>query len=307
MKNKHGVGISHASFGEILQGRFPDTKKSFLVTLPVDKYAKAFFYPDLEQNDIIVFPEYKSKAKKAVDLFREHINSSIGGTLYIESEIPEGKGLSSSSADLVASVRAFADSFDLTPDNELLGNIMAKIEPSDGVMFDSTVVYYNLEGGCGPHIESIPEFTVIGVDEGGIVDTLDCYKNVEKRKIATLIRQEELLSDLISAANRGSLHDVGKVSTESALINQDIIFKKSLEDLLVIRDRYNLPGVVTSHTGTYIGLIIEHNSNYPYIVNKVTELLVEKNYEFTIFKTISNYKERTDIRDYEEDLVLKEL
>ncbi|WP_214749424.1 hypothetical protein [Exiguobacterium sp. s189] len=290
MRHKHGVGISHASFGEILQGRFLSDKKSFLVTLPVDKFAKAFFYPDSEKRDISVFPEYKSKAKKAVDLFREHINSPIGGTLYIESEIPEGKGLSSSSADLVASMRAFADSLNLIADNHLLGKIMAKIEPSDGVMYDSTVVYYNLEGGCGPEIESIPEFTIIGVDDGGTVNTLDCYKNAEKRSLETLKRQEKLLTDLIDAANRGSLADVGKVSTESALLNQDVIHKKCLEDLLVIKDRFNLPGIVTSHTGTYIGLIIEHDSNYLNIVNKVTSLLVEKQYEFTIFKTKSILK-----------------
>jgi L-threonine kinase len=61
-----------------------------------------------------------------------------GGTLILQSRLPEGKGHASSSADLVATVRA-TDATGVTPTRRQIESMLATIEPSDGVMYSGVV------------------------------------------------------------------------------------------------------------------------------------------------------------------------
>lgn len=55
------------------------------------------------------------------------------GQLRLESDIPRGKGLASSTADLIASCRAVARYHRLPLDPDVLETILRDIEPSDGL------------------------------------------------------------------------------------------------------------------------------------------------------------------------------
>ncbi|MEI5992056.1 hypothetical protein A5881_003612 [Enterococcus termitis] len=286
MNIKIGKGVAHASFGELLQGRLPENDRSFLVTLPIDMFAKATFYPNPNKPEIIIIPDYKKKALKAINILKKSIENDLGGTVYVDSNIPECKGLSSSSADLVAAVRAFADSINYAISNEEIGHIMAQIEPSDAVMYDSTVVFYNCEGVRGEYVPKLPNFTIVGVDDGGMVNTEDCYKSLNKRDLRIFEKHEKLLEEFVAAAEKNDIWEIGRISTESSILNQEILFKKSLDKLLSVKEECKLPGIVTSHTGTYIGLIVNHDKNYLDNMNKVTEKLIENDFNFSIFNTI---------------------
>lgn len=66
---------------------------------------------------------------KKGDIKRFHIK--LGGHLEIHSNIPAGKGLASSSADITAEIRAISDSYSLPLTNEMISTISAKVEPTD--------------------------------------------------------------------------------------------------------------------------------------------------------------------------------
>ena len=92
-------GFSYGAFGELLQGVLSNDRH-FLVNLPINIKSKAYFNPQSSKK-FIVYPKFKEKIKNFINLFCNYYGIVAGGYLSIESEIPIGKGLSSSTADLI--------------------------------------------------------------------------------------------------------------------------------------------------------------------------------------------------------------
>jgi len=287
---KMGNGRANGTFGEFLQGRFSESKKSFIVTLPIKLYSYAKYAPTKNYQDVFVMPSYKTKAYQLINILRERFEIKEGGLLIIKSEIPEGKGLASSSADLLASARAFLDAYDLIMTDEELGLLLSLIEPTDGVMFNEVVAFYSQEGKCIENLGNIPKIYIIGIDEGGIVDTLEYNTYIDQH-----MREEErrnfnsLLEDMITAFKRKDIYEVGKISTQSAEINQRFLQKKNLDILMDIKNKHSLPGVVITHSGTYSGLILDESSfNNHLMVTEILKELNEKKIEYTFFESMGD-------------------
>lgn len=287
---KMGTGRANGTFGEFLQGRFSNSKKSFIVTLPIKLYSYSKYAPTKNYHDVFVMPSYKTKAYQLVNALREKFEIKEGGLLIIKSEIPEGKGLASSSADLLASARAFLDAYDLALTDEELGLLLSSIEPTDGVMFNEVVAFYSQEGRCIENLGNVPKIYIIGIDEGGIVDTFEYNSYIDEH-----MREEErsnfnnLLEDMIAAFKRKDIHAIGQISTKSAEINQKFLQKEKLNILMDIKNRYSLPGVVITHSGTYSGLILDESGfNNHLMVTEILKELNEKKIEYTLFESMGD-------------------
>jgi len=285
-----GNGRANGTFGEFLQGRFSKCKKSFIVTLPIKLYSYAKYAPTKNYHDVFVMPSYKTKAYRLINALREKFEIKEGGMLVIKSEIPEGKGLASSSADLLASARAFLDAYDLTMTNEELGLLLSSIEPTDGVMFNEVVAFYSQEGKCIENLGNIPKIYIIGIDEGGVIDTLEYNNYIDEH-----MQEEErrhfntLLEDMIIAFKRKDINKIGNISTKSAEINQKFLQKKNLNILMDIKNKYSLPGVVITHSGTYSGLILDESSfNNHLMLTNILKELNEKKIEYTLFESMGD-------------------
>src|SRR6266704_6865331 len=94
---KVGTGMAFGTFGELLQGRLSEEHGDFLVTLPISRYSYAIFVADPTCQDVTVFPPEKQKSKMLACLLLEHSALPYGGRLILQSELPVGKGLASSS------------------------------------------------------------------------------------------------------------------------------------------------------------------------------------------------------------------
>lgn len=258
---KIGQGEAYASFGEIIQGNRYRTKESYLVTLPIECKTRVYYESD-KSGRIKVKPEYKTKILTVMSYLSQFLNISISGTFTIDSNIAEGKGLSSSSADLVAAIRAYASISDVKISNDLIGKAIASVEPSDAVMYDECVLFYNRRGKCIKKFNFIPRVTILAVDEGGVVDTLDCYKARSKQSSDTFLLQEKLLKNLIIAMANKDIAEIGKVCTQSAIINQEVLPKRLLPLMLQIANELSLSGIMVSHTGTYIGLLLDEDDTH---------------------------------------------
>ena len=192
-------GRAFASFGEIVQGRL-SSGEDFLVTLPVDlwshcrlisqsnrKLSKDPFNKPQNGNGGKQFNELSdrvfgtpniietelSKSKAIALALLEHFDQTSGHhiQLIFNQNIPIGKGLSSSTADMLAVVRAFEAQFGVTLSPCLISELFTAIEPHDALHYPSCVAYNHRRGRLLQTFDYILDFQIIGNHSGGVMST----------------------------------------------------------------------------------------------------------------------------------------
>jgi len=255
---KGAVGKAHGTFGELLQGSLPGEDGHFLVTLPINRFAYATFFKNDRAGSVIVKPPHKTKSRDLALSILQAIAPRVGGELVLRGDLEEGKGLSSSSADLVATSRAIAAAIGKEVDLNVLLTCMGRLEPSDGVMFDTCIVFHHRRVIPGQVLGSPPSIRIYSIDEGGTIDTV-CYN---KALVNYAPSEEEeysvLLGRLATAFRDRDLELLGSVCTRGAYLNQKRNPKILLDTAHAISDRCGALGVVVTHSGTVLGIMLSH-------------------------------------------------
>ena len=110
-------GCGHASghYGEIVQGIFQGNDGNAqrgLVTMPCPLAVVHAAFEGSADKALEVSPSTSKKALNAARLTLDRLGqSSFGGVITIESNIPEGLGMGSSTADVIATIRAVSNAF----------------------------------------------------------------------------------------------------------------------------------------------------------------------------------------------------
>ncbi len=284
-----GTGAAFGTFGELLQGRFVEQHRSldFLVTFPMEIYSHAAFIPDDSINTVVVLPAWKQKSQLLANRILEHYEMPPGGRLILDSDLPAGKGLASSSADLVATARALSSSFGLPISNELLQSFMREIEPSDGVMYPGVVSFYHRQVQLREFLGPLPPIAIVGLDEGGMLDT--CQFNQYPKNFTRSEEQEYLylLNTISTAIKKEDICTIGKVSTRSALLNQRINKKQTLYEIIAICEEVQGLGIAVAHSGTCIGILLSpQNELYPYQLQTASNHLARFGMETGIYYSL---------------------
>ncbi|KAB8028571.1 hypothetical protein [Fluviispira multicolorata] len=159
--------ICHGTFGELIQGVIHS--KPFLITLPIQKFSCVKYYEGIAKNNRELFV----KSYLAADILREKLGKEGVYALDIHSELTRGKGLASSSADIVATLKAILhnENYDEESESELISSICRQVEPTDGVMFPGFNAYFHHDCKLKEKLGFFP-IEIIGVVEDGFVDTL---------------------------------------------------------------------------------------------------------------------------------------
>jgi L-threonine kinase len=257
-------GISASSTGtcgELVQGQFCNGD-DFLVTLPVNMWSEICLELDFDSSAVQSMPASKEKAKLAVRKTLDHLGfPSLGAKFYVTSEIPEGKGMASSTADIVAACRATAQALGQDLSSEEISRIAISIEPSDGIMYPGVACYNHRRGELIEHLGNLPPTAILAVDLGGLVDTL-CFNRIPKNYSA---EELEMLAQAYELVRVGmceqSLEKIGMAATMSAQVNQRLLPKPRLETLIEISAKYNAYGVCIAHSGTVAGLLFEQGKD----------------------------------------------
>ncbi len=252
-----GIGWCLGTFGELLQGVLPTERREFLVTLPITEGSTAEFTAVRGFEGVRVSPPHKEKSRRLAEGLLRFYNLEAGGELRIESELHEGKGFASSSADMVATARAIESAFGIHIPRHSLARIMSAIEPSDGVMYEGIVSFHQREGIVHGRLGTLPSLTIVALDEGGGAETTELCEDRGFHSAGRLDEYERLLQDLRRAVKQRHLPSVGDVATRSAILNQDVLPKEHLELFLDLRARYDALGVVATHSGTCLGLLLD--------------------------------------------------
>lgn len=263
-----GYGKSYGTFGELLQGILPN-QRNFMVTFPIQLFSYAIFIPDYNLNEVIVFPKHKIKSSLLAQSILNYYNILFGGRLIIKSELPEGKGLASSSADLIATAYAVARSFNFKITEETIAQLICPIEPSDGIMYQGIVSFYYKELKLIEYIGSLPSIVILAIDEGGEIDTIEYNSKQKFYSQKDVIKYENMLYNMTKAIQNKDLNTVGIISTESAIMNQKKNPKEYLKYFIKISNELNILGVAVAHSGTFIGLLLD-----PLSINFVQQKLL---------------------------------
>lgn len=251
--------------GELVQGRVGDL--DFLVSCPIDIYARAEVWlgspPQGDVGVVCVSAPFGqgtgTKAALAVRRTLDYLGTGdTGAWLRITNPLPPGKGLGTSTADIVAAAVATARAAgqELTP--AAVARIALSIEPSDGVMFPGLAVFDHRRGRAGRSLGDPPPAEVLIVDFGGEVDTaafngrpdLDRLNRAKERAV------RRALALVIRGIKQGNPRLIGEAATISALAHQPILPKRGLERLAAAVTRRGALGVVTAHSGTVAGILV---------------------------------------------------
>lgn len=252
---EEGVGAACGTFGELLQGVLPDGT-AFLATLPISLGSRARFRYD-RYGPLHVYPAHKTKSLTLARAMLDAHGDGGGGTLLLDSDLLVGKGLASSSADLVATARGIGAALGLDTSPTTVEDWLRPVEPTDGVMHAGVVVFEHRAVRLRAALGALPPVTVVAVDEGGHVDTVG--HNRRTRHVPPGLRREyaRLVDDLTRAVRHADLRAVGAVATRSAVLNQYRLPKRNLDAMIGIAERVGAPGVVCTHSGTMLGLLLD--------------------------------------------------
>jgi L-threonine kinase len=243
------------SCGELVQGTV--SGRNFLITCPVDIWSDVTVESGSQESAA------GEKTLEAVRKTWDYLGYSNGSfSVTVDTTLPAGKGMASSSADISAACLAAAVIAGRQLSTDEIADIALSIEPTDGIFYPGIVMFDHLGGklrrllGCPP-----PMFTAI-FDAGGEVDTLEFNKRSDLKELnkakERLVRRASSL--VVRGLARGDSSLIGQGATISALANQSILFKSCLQVIAEIAPRFGAVGVNTAHSGTVVGIIFPDNA-----------------------------------------------
>lgn len=246
--------------GEFIQGSIQGQR--FLVTCPINRYSYAI--SDVQHPLPISSVSLQSKAYKAYQSVKKLLGvpDTVDTPIYLHSDILQGKGLASSSADISVVAMATALSYGYTLSMDELSSLCLSIEPSDAPFYQGIVQFDYIQGACCDVLGTCPPMRIAIFDEGGTIDTIQF--NHQKNLPQLIDEKEEFMVEALAKFKEGiQTHNVkliGEASTISSFANQRILHKASLYDLHQIGVACNAIGTIIAHSGTILGLLFPPDS-----------------------------------------------
>jgi L-threonine kinase len=230
---------------------------NFLVTCPVNLYSQVTVSLSSGNNWV---GNTGHKTMQAVQKTLEHLGLSFDGIkIQVESELPAGKGMASSSADISAACLATALAARRSIDMATICEIALAIEPTDGIFLPGITMIDHVTGRVRRLMGEPPEITIAVLDAGGEVDTIDFNHRSDLAELNYLKEPEVLtaLQMVEQGIQRGDCTLIGAAATLSALANQSSLFKPSLDRIIEISRSFGAIGVNAAHSGTVLGVMFD--------------------------------------------------
>ncbi len=258
------------SCGELMQGQIDNIP--FLVTSPINRYTTVTIHPNMSQENYVL----GDKAKRAIQLTCDYLNvDSFSSALEIVSELPVGKGMASSSADILATCYAVALSFGRWLGEQEAYRLALQVEPTDAVCYRGIVLADHIGGRRFERMGEAPRIRIAVFDYGGMVDTVAF--NMRRDLIGLNRAKQQRIAEALFYIRKGFLTNntafIGKGTTISAIANQPILYKEGLMDIIQIAKEEGAVGVNVAHSGTVLGVLFDEASckNYERCIARVEQ------------------------------------
>ncbi|QES57097.1 GHMP kinase [Streptomyces venezuelae] len=268
---RHGAGHASCHHGEILQGVFLDAagrRCPGLVTLPMTGMgSRAEFTrrPGTPPERLTVLPGDRTKAARAAALTVGECaprcgEPPCGGELRITGDIPVGLGMGSSTSDVIAVVRAVADSYGVRLAPGTVARLAVRAEQAcDPLMLDARPVLFAQREGRVLEVlgARLPPLVVVGCALGGgaPVDTLALpSRTYDESDVRAFGRLRTLLRRAVTTGDAALL---GRVASASARRGQELLRHPEFDALDGVARRLGALGVQIAHSGAVAGLLLD--------------------------------------------------
>ncbi len=262
------------SCGELVQGTHGGTP--YLVTCPINLYTRVTI-TDKHKN----VSGLGVKSQAALNRTLHYLGKSeFDFGITLSSELPIGKGMASSSADIAAVCFAVAAAYGVELTAPEVSRIAAGIEPTDGVFFENIIRINHMTGECLETMVDFPRLQIAVFDVGGAVDTVTFHQRTDLDELSI---KNEQRTDAAMALIRSSTSPEAwaKAATESSLANQTILPKKGLPELIDSAVKRGALGVNIAHSGTVIGVLFSPETTQEHIDEIVGRLAAQfKNLQY---------------------------
>ena len=264
--------------GELAQGMLNGIL--CMVTCPIDMYSTATVelrrdpagQKPTGQEPRISAPADSPKAGRAARATLDFLETpgmntpgmntrEMNGTLWLDSHLPRGKGMASSTADVAATIVATATALGRELSPSQVAHIALSVEPSDGVMLPYIAVFDHREGRIVRSLGQPPPMRVLVLDFGGSVDTQE-FNQADRHDILKELEptMEEAACLIEEGITRRDPLRIGLGATLSACTNQRILFNPHLNHALELSREVGAVGVNVAHSGTVIGMLFRDDA-----------------------------------------------
>lgn len=287
-------GVCPASCGEFVQGVLDN--EEYLSSYAINLFSVA----TLEESREVIKNGPK-KSRRAMELVFERFNIPVEDSekisLNIKSQIPVGKGMASSTADIGATIKATLSMLDKTLTGEEMSKLAVQIEATDSLLLSSHSIFNPLTADVKKYLSGIDDVKVIILEPNDILDTKSIrmtpnYKIYKMENRDIIKRSFELLDEGLA---KKDMNLVGQACTSSGLANENIHKKPYLKEIIQIGDKFGCYGVNIAHSGTVIGILMHREMDDKRIIEHLRETEISSYYKKIYTSDILDGKIREEV------------
>lgn len=287
-------GVCPASCGEFVQGVLDN--EEYLSSYAINLFSVA----TLEEGKEVIHTG-PIKSRRAMELVFEKFNIPVEESkkisLNINSQIPIGKGMASSTADIGATINATLSMLGKSLTGEEISKLAVKIEATDSLLLNRHSIFNPLTADIKKYMGGIDNAKVVILEPDDILDTKSIRMTpnyrMYKMQNKEIIRESFSLLDEGLAKNDLSL--VGKACTYSSLANENIHKKPFLKEIIQISDKFGCYGVNIAHSGTVIGILMDKEMDDKRVIEYLREIEISKYYKKIYTSDIIDGKVREEV------------
>ncbi|MGL5711835.1 MAG: cobalamin biosynthesis protein [Paraclostridium sp.] len=271
-------GICPASCGEFVQGFIKDTE--YLSSYAIDRYSIV----TLEEKNIEV-KRGPFKARNAIEKVFEHfripIKESRNISIDINTQIPTGKGMASSTADIGSTIKATLSIIGKTLDEYEISKLATKIEPTDSIYIRENTVFNPLNGQVIKNLGSLEKGKVLILEPDSTLNTKKIRNRYDYVELKT--KNKGMINEAFSLLEEGiksqNLRIIGEACNISSIANENIHKKEYLKKIMDISKEYGACGVNIAHSGTVVGILLEDDMDGNELRNRLIDSNINKKYK----------------------------
>lgn len=247
--------------GELIQGWYAPWAEPVLVSCPIAQYSRITVR--LRSTPEIITVNGHFKAKQAARLFLDTAGRpDLGAHIHLASDLLPGRGMASSTADVIGTIIGLAEALDTPISSPELARLACQIEPSDSTMFPGLAMLAYRGSGRAEALGPGPALPLLLLDPGGTTDTLAYNARLDLaavRRLASSTKAAlQLLADGLAQQDPTA---IGAAATLSALSYQAVNASPLLPLVQKWATATGAMGVVRAHSGSVMGLLYPPGSD----------------------------------------------